>query len=164
MAQFLLRNSLNPQKVIKCGITFNQVVPKGGEGEAIWVVEIATDEPHKDGGDIPPEFINLTTLENLDQEIEKAVGILSTKVDWTPLEDDVRPPLVESCYPSGYNASIESVVEIVLKDILPAAGIDISSIQATINDVDVTTDLEISGDPYEYTVKWRPFMRVLEEE
>lgn len=163
MAQFLLRNSLNPQKVVRCGITFTQVVPMGSEGEAIWVVEVATDEPHKNGGDIPPEFVNLTTLNNLDQEIEKAVEIISAKIDWTPLEEDIRPPYVESRSPSGYEVSIDSVVEVVLKDILPAAGIDINSIQMTINDVDVTSDLEIKGDPYEYTVKWVPFMRVLDE-
>ncbi len=163
MAQFLLRNSLNPQKVVRCGITFTQTVPKGGEGEPIWVVEVATDEPHKDGGDIPPEFINLTTLDNLDQEVEVAVEIISAKIDWTPLEEDVRAPLVESCSPSEYEASIDSTIKIVIKDLLPAAGIDIDSIQMIINDVDVTGDLEISGDPYEYTVKWIPFMRVLEE-
>ena len=34
------------------------------------------------------------------------------------------------------------------------------SIQMTINDFDVTSELEIVGDPYEYTIKWNPFMRV----
>ena len=60
MAQFLIRNSLNPQKVIKCGITFEQITPKSYEGEGLWVVELATDELHKNGGNIPPEFINVT--------------------------------------------------------------------------------------------------------
>ena len=46
MAQFLVRNSLNPQKVIKCGITFEQLAPKDNEGDLIWIVEIASDEPH----------------------------------------------------------------------------------------------------------------------
>jgi hypothetical protein len=164
MAQFLIRNSLNPQKVIKCGITFEQVTPKSGEGEPIWVVELATDELHKDGGSIPPEFISLTSLDNLDEEIEKAVEIISEKVDWTPLEIDIRPPFVESCYPSSYEVSIESSIEIVLKDLLPAAGIDISSINMTINDFNVNSELEISGDPYEYILKWKPFMRVYSEE
>lgn len=162
MAQFLLRNSLNPQKVIKCGITFKQVVPKGGEGESIWVIEIGTNEPHKDGGVIPPEFINLITLDNLDQEIEKAIKTISAKVDWTPLESDIRAPFVYSCSPSEYEIDIDSSIEIILKDILPAAGIDINSIEMTINDFDVTSELDISGDPYEYKIKWRPFMRVLD--
>jgi len=164
MAQFLVRNVLNPQKVIKCGITFEQITPKNREGESIWVVEIATDEPHKDGGGIPPEFINLTSLDNLDAEIEEAIKAISVQVDWTPLESDPRAPVVEECYPSDYEVSIESRVKIVLKELLPAAGIDIDSIQMTVNDSDVTSELEITGDPFEYTLKWNPFMRVYSEE
>ncbi len=164
MAQFLIRNSLNPQKVVKCGITFEQVTPKDYEGEPIWVVELATDEPHKNGGSIPPEFINLTSLDNLDEEVEKAVEIISAKIDWTPLEVDLRPPFVESCYPSSYETSIETILKIVLKDVLPSAGIDINSITMTINDFNVLPELEITGDPYEYTLKWSPFMRVYSEE
>jgi hypothetical protein len=163
MAQFLLRNSLNPQKVIKCGITFKQIVPARGKGEPIWLVEIATDEPHKDGGNIPPEFINLVTLDNLDQEIEKAVAIISAKVNWAPLESDTRAPFVESCHPSTYEVDINSSIKIVLKDLLPAAGIDIDSIRMVINDIDVTQDLNITGDPYECKVEWQPPMRVFEE-
>ena len=164
MAQFLIRNSLNPQKVVKCGITFEQVTPTNYEGEPIWVVELSTDEPHVSGGSIPPEFINLTSLDNLDEEIEKAVEIISAKIDWTPLEVDIRPPFVESCYPSSYETSIETILKIVLKDVLPSAGIDITSITMTINDFDVTSELELNGDPYEYTLKWKPFMRVYSEE
>ncbi len=164
MAQFLVRNSLNPQKVIKCGITFEQLTPKDDEGEPIWVIEIATDEPHKDGGDILPEFINLTSLDNLDEEIEKAVKTISVQVDWTPLESDLRAPFVEACYPSDYEVSIESHVKIILKELLPSAGIDVDSIQMTINDFDVTSELEVTGDPYEYTLKWKPFMRVYSAE
>lgn len=164
MAQFLIRNSLNTYKVVKCGITFEQITPKNGEGEPIWVIELATDEPHKNGGSIPPEFINLTSLNNLDEEIEKAVEIISEKIDWTPFEVDIRPPFVESRYPSSYEVDIESSINIVLKDLLPAAGIDINSITMTINGLGVTSELEISGDPYEYTLKWKPFMRVYSEE
>lgn len=163
MAQFLIRNSLSSQKVVKCGITFEQVTPKNLEGEPIWVVEIATDEPHKNGGVIPPEFVNLITLDNLDLEIKKAVETISDQIDWTPLEEDVRPPIVDSVYPTDYEVSMDAFVEIVIKELLPSAGIDINSIQMTINDFNVTSDLTITGDPYEYTVQWKPTMRVYEE-
>lgn len=164
MADFLIRNSLNPGKVVKAGITFQQLVPKGGAGELIWVVEIATDEPHKDGGSIPPEYINLTTLDNIDEEIQIAVAALSEKIDWTPLDDDTREPIVSSCYPSSYIADIEDDVVIVISEILPSAGIDIDSITMTINDMDVTSELEITGDPYEYEVKWKPPIRIYDTE
>jgi hypothetical protein len=164
MAQFLIRNSLNSQKVVKCGITFEQVTPKNLEGEPIWVVELATDEPHKNGGSIPPVFINLITLDNLDAEIKQAVETISEQVNWTPLENDERPPFVDSVSPTSYEVDMTAHVEIVIKDLLPSAGIDIDSIQMTINDLDVTDELEITGDPYEYTLKWLPFMKVYEEE
>jgi hypothetical protein len=164
MAQFIVRNSLNPSKAVRFGVTFAQVVPKDNEGEPIWVVEVGTDEPHLSGGDIPPEFINLTSLDNLDLEIEKSVEIISAKIDWSPLDEDIRPPFVESCFPTDYEIDIESDVKLVLKDLLPATGIDISSIQMTVTadgkDFDVTPELVVRGDPYEYTIKWRPTIRV----
>ncbi len=164
MAQFIVRNSLNPSKAVRFGVTFEQLVPKGYEGEAIWVVEVATDEPHKDGGDIPPEFINLVSLDNLDAEIEKAVETISAQIDWTPLDEDLRPPFVLSAYPVDYEVGIESFVEIEIKDLLPATGIDIDSIKMIITtggeDYDITSDLDIKGDPYEYTIKWKPAIRI----
>lgn len=164
MAQFIVRNSLNPSKAVRFGVTFEQVVPKSREGEPIWIVEVATAEPHKDGGAIPPEFINLVSLDNLDAEMEKAVETISAQIDWTPLDEDLRPPFVLSCYPTEYEVSIESFIEIVLKDNLPAAGIDISSINMVITtegeDHDVTPELDITGDPYLYTIKWVPGVRV----
>jgi hypothetical protein len=164
MAQFLIRNSLNTQKVVKCGITFEQVTPKNLEGEPIWVVELATDEPHKNGGNITPVFINLTSLDSLDAEIEKAVETISDQIDWTPLEEDTRAPLVYSVYPTNYEVSMDAFVEIVIQDLLPSAGINIDSIQMTINDFDVTDDLTITGDPYEYKLKWNPPLRVYSSE
>ena len=167
MAQFLIRNSLNPYKVVKCGITFEQIIPKNVEGEPIWVIELATDEPHKNGGEIPPEFINLVNLDTLDEEIQKVVEAISAQIDWTPLEDDLRAPFVESCYPFTYEVDIEDYVEIVLKDLLPSAGIDIDSINMTITtdgmEFDVTNELKITGDPFEYKIYWKPFKRVYDE-
>ena len=164
MAQFLIRDSLNPQKVVNCGITFEQVTPRDYEGEPIWVVELATDEPHKNGGAIPPEYINLTSLDNLDLEIEKAVENISDQIDWTPLEEDTRAPLVDSVYPTTYEVTMDAFIEMIIKDLLPSAGIDIDSIQMTINDFDVTDDLTITGDPYEYKLVWKPPIRVYESE
>lgn len=167
MAQFIIRNSLNPSKVVRLGATFEQLVVKGSEGDHLWLVEVATDEPHKNGGEIPPEFINLTSLDNLDEEMQKVIEIISNKIDWTPLEEDIRPPIVESCHPSDYTTSIETNIAIVLKDLLPATGIDVDSIEMIITtddkDFNVTSELEITGDPYEYIIGWKPFMRVYDE-
>lgn len=164
MAEFIVRNSLNPHKVIKVGVTFNQVTPKGYEGEDLWVVEVATNETTVSGETIRPVYINNVTARTLDEEIANAIGILSAQVDWSPLLDDTREPIIESISPAEYEVDIESSVEISLQEILPAAGIDIDSITMTVNDFDVTDTLEITGDPYRYKVKWKPFLRIYDEE
>ena len=161
MAYFQVRNSLNPSKVIVCGITYKQVVPKGNEGEAIWVIEVATDEPHiTTSGTIPPYHINVTDELDLDLEIEKAVAEISKQVDWEPLAEDTRPPFVNSIQPDTYIVPIEENVLAGIIDLHPSLGIDINSIEMTVNGIDVTNDLIISGDEFEYQVLWSPPARV----
>ena len=161
MAYFQVRNSLNPSKLIVCGITYKQVVPKNNEGEAIWVIEVATDEPHiTTSGIIPSHYINITDELNLDLEVEKAVAEISKQVDWEPLAADTRPPFVNSVYPDTYTQKIHENVFIGIIDLHPSYGIDIDSIEMTVNGIDVTNDLRITGDEYEYNVEWRPPSRV----
>lgn len=162
MAEYIVRNSLNPHKVVKCGVTFRQVVSKDGTGDPIWLVEVATDEPHKNGGDIPSVFVNLLTLNDLDSELKKATETISAMIDWSPLYNDTRAPIVTSCYPSSYYADIQSNIEIVLSELLPAGGIDINTITMEINGWDVTNELDITGDPYEYNIKWEPSLRIFD--
>jgi len=163
MAEFILRNSLNPSKAVQCAVTYRQVVPKGIEGEALWVVEVVTTEPDVSGNSIAPEYINLVDLTYLEDEIAEAVERISTQIDWSPLIEDTRAPYVESLSPSTYEVPLETSVEVVLKDLLPAAGIDVDSIIMTVNGEDVTNELEITGDPYEYNIKWSPFIRIMDE-
>ena len=161
MAYFQVRNSLNPYKVIVCGITYKQVVPKGSDGEAIWVIEVATDEPHiTTGGTIPPHYINITEELDLDLEIEKAISYISQQVDWEPLSKDLRPPFVNSVQPDTYIQPMHQNVVVNIIDLHPSYGIDIDSIEMTVNGIDVTNDLRITGDEYEYRVEWGPPSRV----
>ena len=161
MAYFQVRNSLNPGKLIVCGITYRQIVPKGGEGEAIWVIEIATDEPHvTTSGTIPPYFITVTDELNLDVEIEKAVSEISKQVDWEPLSSDNNPPSVVSVFPDTYIQEIVDNEYVSIVDRHPSYGIDIDSIEMTVNGIDETSRLIITGDEYEYKVEWRPPARV----
>ena len=161
MAYFQVRNSLNPSKVIVCGITYKQIVPKGSDGEAVWVIEVATDEPHiTTSGTIPPHYITVTDELDLDLEIEKAVAEISKQVDWEPLAADTRPPFVNSVQPDTYIQQIHENVIVDIVDLHPSLGIDIDSIEMTVNDIDVTDDLRITGDEFEYRVEWRPPSRV----
>ena len=163
MTDFLLRNSLNPYKVVNCTITFRKITNKGEEGEPVWLVQIGTTEPHKDGGEIPPAFIHYTSSINLDEAIRAATNSIAAQVDWGTLLDDLRAPYVTTSTPTqGEEVSIYSNLTLVIKDVLPAAGIDPNSIEVSVNGFDVTSEIEVSGDPYEYIVKWKPFLRVLD--
>lgn len=163
MANFLLRNPLNPSKLVNLGITYSQLVNvKDRERELIWVIEIATTETTVSGLAIPPEIIHLTSLESMDDEIREAVERISAKINWEPLVADTRAPLIEEVSPSTYVTSIYSDVMFKLIDLQPSAGIDLTSIQVFVNDIDVSSDLIIEGDEYGCDVTWRPRIRVYE--
>ena len=165
MAKFVIRNNLNPNKAIEATITFRQIVNKGEEGEPVWVLQIATVEPHKDGGPITPTFIHYTDAPNLNAAIAEAVAELSTKVDWGDERTDTRAPFVIYHSPEDDGVvHINSNIGIGIIDKVPAAGIDIDSIKMTINGYDVTNDLTIEGTPLQYSVNWRPPLRVYDYE
>lgn len=161
MAQYLLRSSLNPGKVVVCITTFRQIVNKYEDGELVWLVEITTAEPHKNGGVIPPCSVHLTNLDNIDKEIEEATRKIAEQIDWSPLQNDSRAPFVESSTPSDgdNNVNINEDVVIDLKDLLPSAGIDESTIIVTVNGIDVTNEINLYGDHYEYRIVWGPSIR-----
>ena len=163
MAEYTIRNSLNPDKVVKCSITFRKITNKDERGEPVWLVHIATDEPHKNGGDIIPVFIHLANSNNLDLEINRATEKIAAQVDWGTLREDLRSPIVSIIEPFDdlENVSITSNIVFKIEDLLPAAGIDIDSIKMSVNGMDVTNELETIGDPYNYRVAWKPFKRVL---
>ena len=163
MAIYFLRNSLNTDKVVSCTITLRQIINKGEDGEPVWLIEVATKEPHKDGtGDILPEYIHYTSDTNLDTAIRETTEIIAAQVDWEVTATDFRAPYVTYHEPYQGTAGIYSGVFVSIKDILPTAGIDMDSIEVTINGIDVTEELEIKGDPYEYNIRWWPKIRVLD--
>lgn len=165
MAYFLVRNSLNPEKAVTFGITYKQVVDKSTQdGELKWVIEIATDEPHAvTSGTIPSYFINDINLPNLDEEIEKGIAQVSSQIDWSPLVVDSIRPYVVASDPTDYIVDIWQNIMVNIVDVHPSVGININSINMTINGVNVTDDLEISGDEFDYIVRWRPPSRIFEQ-
>ncbi len=163
MAEYLLRNTLNPNKVVKCTITFKQITNKGEKGEPVWLIEIGTVEPHKDGGKISPIFIHYTNADNLDTTIKEATESIAKQVNWGTLIDDLRPPFVINSFPKvdqSNRVGIYSSVIVDIQDILPAAGIDPDSIEVVINDIDVSDEISLEGTPYKYRIRWDPKVRV----
>ena len=162
MAQFVVHNSMNPHKAVMFGVTYKQVVDKNSQdGELLWVLEVATNElDATTSGVIPPYFITLVNLEDVDLEIEKAVSVISEKINWDPLLSDTRPPFIDSIYPDTYIAEIHNNVIATIMDLHPSTGINIDSIEMYVNGFDVTSDLRIRGDEFEYEIEWRPPSRV----
>lgn len=117
-------------------------------------------EPHKNGGTIPTEFIHLVSTTNLDVAIKKATENISSQINWEPLVDDkTAPSIVDSSPINNSIVDINSDVWLDIKESLPAAGIDISSVKMLVNDIDVSNQLDVDGDPYAYRIRWKP-MRV----
>lgn len=164
MAYFIVRNSLNPYKAVKFSITLQQQVLNNWDGDPLWIAEINTLEPSVSGTQLVSKYLHLRTLNNLDDEIEKAASELCEQIDWSPVLDDSRPPYVTEYLPtSTSNVSLDSGVEAVIEESLPSTGIDIDSITMTLNGLDVTNELEITGDPYKYTVRWKPQLVVRDQ-
>lgn len=166
MAEFYVRNSLNYSKAVKFNITLRYFVPKGQAGDHKWVLEIGTTYPDINGNRIIAKKIYNISAEDLDQVIEEGVADLCSQIDWSPLVQDKEEPYVDSTTPEdGDNdVSIMTDIYVTIKDDFPSAGIDLSNMKIILNngvqDFDITSEVSIEGDPYEYTLRWSPPIRV----
>ena len=162
MAEFYVKHSLNDRKIVKFNITLRYVVPVKERGDHKWVLEIGTTQLDKDGNKILPKKIYLTNLDNLDEVIETNVAQLCELIDWGPFVEDRKTPNIKSYSPldGSTNVPIVSVVECVIEDKLPSAGIDLSNLKVIFDNgmqkFDITNAIEIEGDAYEYKLKWAP--------
>ena len=147
------------------GIDFPNLLDS--EGNRIWILSVSTTERDISGNPIPSEIINLVTKDTVHLELEAAIGRLGQKVDWgTPLEDILAPQLVDLTPPLTQTTNVPIISNIIvhLQDPLPAAGIDISTINMSINGLPVITngsvepdmDVEFRGNIFDMTVIHRP--------
>jgi len=183
MVVFYLRNSRNPDsKVVPVTVALSldvltpentavrsdQVTTATGseypnlidlEGEQSWIMVAATTELDAAGNKIAPEFVNLVTTGTVHLEIEAALGRIGSQVDWGAILPDTKAPrLVEITPPLDLttNVPITSNIVVRLEEALPAAGIDLSTVSATLNGFDITPDLELRGNIFDLTMIFRP--------
>ncbi len=175
MVVFYLRNSKLPSgKIVPVTVSLNLEVVKGQlsipavsgfptradpEGEQIWLLTLSTTESDLSGNPINTERINIISEDTVHDEIEAALGRIGAQVDWGTLLPDIRPPSVVELTPDinqTSNVKLGSNIIVRLKDALPAAGIDLSTVKMKVNDVDVTNDLEIKGNIFDLTLIFRP--------
>ena len=191
MVVFYLRNSRAPNtKIVPVTISLNREVLVGSnspvrpdqnpvatgtafpnlqdlEGEDVWVLTLSTTERDADGDLIPTEVINLVSTSTVHQELEAALGRLGKKVDWGPLATDDSAPQVVEIFPpitQTENVPITSNLVIRLKDLLPASGLDLSTLHISINDLPIVIsgsaspgkDIEFRGNVFDMTIIHRP--------
>jgi hypothetical protein len=194
MADFFVRHGLNPDKLVRFSVTITQVhdtqhdppeelltdYPRV-EGDEVWILEIGTYELDTNGDEIPTRKIHLTTLSDVDSEIQTVVEDMCQLIDWEPLRDDAQAPYVYWCLPNdgniveGESAEVFDVpitvdVYIKIRDSLPAVGIDYSSVDVKLEvytpetaEFDITSEVELTGSPYDLQLYWHPPVRVWDE-
>jgi len=195
MADFFVRHVLNPDKLVRFSLTITQIhdvqhdppeevlteYPRV-EGDEVWVLEIGTYELDINGEEIPTRKIHLTTLSDVDKEIKKVTEELCVLIDWEPLRDDAQAPYVYWYLPNDgtivegehaaevFDVPITVDVYVKIRDSLPAAGIDYSSVDVKLEvytpetaEFDITSEVEITGSPYDLQLYWHPPVRVWDE-
>lgn len=161
MAEFFVYSSLNKNKAVKFNMTLRYFVLSNSEGDHKWTLEIGTTHPDKNGNKLPSKRIYEVNINVLDEVIEKAVAELCSQIDWSPLANDVEAPYVSyNSITDGSTVPIDSFMKLKVKEDLLSAGIDLSNMKVILNngmiDFNITNEVTIEGDPYEYVLEWKP--------
>jgi hypothetical protein len=181
MPVYYLRNSKAPDgKIVPITVSLNlealypvastgTVFPdmQDPEGERVWILTAATRELDTDGNSIPIEVVNVLSLDTIHDEIEAALGRIGQQVDWGTLQEDNLAPQLKSLEPpitQTEDVPIMSKVVARIVDPLPAAGLDLSTLNMSINGLPVLSggvvvspnDVELRGTGFDTTVIFRP--------
>jgi hypothetical protein len=139
------------------------------EGDGIWLLIVAPprDELDKDTGQpIPPEIINVVSQDTLHEEIEAAMGRIGERVQWPALFDDVQPPKLIHIEPeqNATDVSILSNIIYRIQEPLPAAGLDLSTLNIKLDGLPIVTSgvaepgetVEFRGNIFDLEIIHRP--------
>lgn len=158
--QVNLFNSLNPNgKRVPVNINIEQSdIVSTNDGEVIYLITLETGALSISGARIPPIFLNNVTQSSLSQEIQEGLTSIASVIDWQVLEDDVYPPRIENIYPvnNQQGVSINSNVNLRIKDPFPTSFINLSTFKLTVNGFDVTNEVNINEKNTEISVEWVP--------
>ena len=163
MAELFVKNSLNSTIAVKFNVTLSEYVLTTSDGDVKWTLDIGTTYPSASGTPILPKIIHGISEEDINDEIEEAVSYMCTLINWETLESDNDAPYVLEQGPEG-DTDINSIIKMIIDENTPSSGIDLSNIKVILNnedvDFDITNEIEISGDPFQYTIIWEPWKRV----
>ncbi len=153
--------------VAASGTEFPNLVDQ--EGESTWLLVVAPprDELDKDTGlPIPPEFVNVVSEATLHEEIQAAMGRIGSRVDWPDVLPDTSPPKLISIEPpfDATDVNIQGNVIYRITEPLPSAGLDLSTLNMTVNGLPVIISgvaesgetVDFRGNVFDYRIIYRP--------
>lgn len=161
MAELFVKHTLNPRKVAKFNLNLKNYVLKGEEDKGYqWVLEIGTTTLTTSGTKIRPYYVHNVVEEDIEKEIEKAVSEMCFLMDWSSFDEDKYSPIFKSFYPDTVSVMPKTAINFNVIEESPSSGIDLSNMTVILNngvvDFDITSELSISGDPYDYNFVWYP--------
>lgn len=181
MATFIVRHSNYPRnpkrftisidKIAKLSGEPNTIFPTGQKDFDFWEIRIAPPDDAVDGmGNIVKSLWIDTAIEDtIDSTIVRGINQLSETIDWSQggqfeEEVDSYPPVVTHTVPAPNeeNVSIHQWIKITLEDMLPASGIDLSSVKLYVDGVEVVPT-DVIGNPFKLEIYYKPPSPVLEE-
>lgn len=150
-----LFNSNNPNGLrlsVAVNILHNDLF-KTKDGEVVYIIQINPNLP-----DIKPVVIDNVTTKNIQSELKKGLSLIASQVDWGELKIDTKAPKVLLINPkeNENNVSINSIVQIQIKDFFPTSLINPATLKLTANGVDVTNELNIKNLDQLVNITWIP--------
>jgi hypothetical protein len=160
----LLKDAKNPNGQLVVPVSVNIVHiddVSTNDGEAIYVLEFLCGALDSDGNPIETVIINNVSAEDVKAQIEVGLDEIGRQIDWPNQQDDEYAPRVVEIFPKANSTDvpISSHVFGTLKEFFPTTGIDPSTIKLKVNGIDVTSDLQLSGEEVEYKFRWIPSIR-----
>lgn len=176
MATFYVTHHLQPDNPHLFVVDVQQIVKMKGEtntsywqnvrGEPYWEVIIYTSGLDSSGEGLGPYWIDvLGSEQSVNEVINNKVEDICRDIDWSKshfIDEDLQEkadrysPVIHWQYPSPgqVDVPIDSRIIVRLRDVLPAKGIDISTLSFKVGGFTINPD--VSGNPYDYVVSYRP--------
>ena len=154
------------QQIVKIRGEANTAFHRNNRGERYWEVVIHTSGLDSDGNLLGPFWLDsYSTEQTLHELVNNKITEICNLIDWSKssstLEDleeqsDNYPPIVYWQYPTPgqVDVPIDSIISIRLRDLLPAKGINISTLVFKVDGFDVVP--EISGNKYDTVLVYKP--------
>lgn len=172
MATFFVTHHKYPTNPKLFTVNIDQVIKRSGEpntqffysndGEEFWELYIAAEAVDADGEAVPPFWADVLVSEvSIDELVASKVDDLCALIDWSSggelaAGEDKYSPVLVSAFPEDASTSVPigSTISVVLKELLPGSGMDISTLSFKVKGVPVTP--VVTGHPYEYTLEFSP--------